>query len=262
MPFPTAERVVYKNQPLADVICQIRFPSILKIDSQEPSEFQERIRGDYPEYSKNTAIDDLTVEHTPESSEVILNDLINQSKKVNHVFLSKDNNYQISLSKNSLSVSTKRYRRWEEFYSHAEIALEAFSESYKPAYTTRIGLRYVDIIDRELLGIKNIPWKDLLSEAVLGMLCSEIEEEVTQMENVSEIRLAGPSAFVRIISSLVIHREKKHRAVKLDSDFFYNSRSEFSEIDSRLNFLHKSSTNQIQWIIKKQLSEALTPEAI
>jgi hypothetical protein len=36
MPFPAAERVTFQKNPLNEVICQLRFPPILKIDHHEP----------------------------------------------------------------------------------------------------------------------------------------------------------------------------------------------------------------------------------
>ena len=51
--FSECERVNYAKAQLAEVICQLRFPTILRIGASEPAEFQERIREDYPRYSRN-----------------------------------------------------------------------------------------------------------------------------------------------------------------------------------------------------------------
>src|SRR5512133_4231716 len=53
MPFPKVKRVIYRHNPLDQVICQIRFPPILKIDAQIPSEFQDRVRKHFPSYSES-----------------------------------------------------------------------------------------------------------------------------------------------------------------------------------------------------------------
>ena len=52
MPFPDSERVIYQRNPLLEVICQLRFPSILRIDSEAPAVFQERVRKEYPMYQE------------------------------------------------------------------------------------------------------------------------------------------------------------------------------------------------------------------
>src|SRR5262245_21970271 len=46
--FPPSERVIYGKAPLSQVICQVRYPQILRIDSQPPADFQERIRRIFP----------------------------------------------------------------------------------------------------------------------------------------------------------------------------------------------------------------------
>jgi len=48
MSFPPVPRVVYKTNPLEEVICQLKFPPILRIDSELPAKFQESLRRDYP----------------------------------------------------------------------------------------------------------------------------------------------------------------------------------------------------------------------
>lgn len=54
--FSNDERVIYAKRQLVEVICQLRFPEILKIDVSEPADFQERIRRDYPQYEKLSLI--------------------------------------------------------------------------------------------------------------------------------------------------------------------------------------------------------------
>lgn len=50
--FSDSERVHYAKAQLAEVVCQLRFPSILRIAAEEPADFQERIRATYPRYSR------------------------------------------------------------------------------------------------------------------------------------------------------------------------------------------------------------------
>lgn len=46
--FPETPRVIYAKNPLFEVICQLRFPAILKIDSEIPAGFQEKLRASFP----------------------------------------------------------------------------------------------------------------------------------------------------------------------------------------------------------------------
>ena len=51
MLFAPYERYQYARAPLVEVICQLRFPTILSIGSQEPAAFQEAIRREFPRYA-------------------------------------------------------------------------------------------------------------------------------------------------------------------------------------------------------------------
>ena len=50
MLFAKYERCLYQRSPLIEVICQLRFPTILSIGSQEPAEFQEAIRHEFQQF--------------------------------------------------------------------------------------------------------------------------------------------------------------------------------------------------------------------
>ena len=41
---------VYEKNQLVETICQLRFPTILSIDTREPADFQDRIRAEFPRY--------------------------------------------------------------------------------------------------------------------------------------------------------------------------------------------------------------------
>ena len=47
MLFSDRSRTLYRNAPVHEVICQLRFPTILSINSTEPADFQEIIRDEY-----------------------------------------------------------------------------------------------------------------------------------------------------------------------------------------------------------------------
>ena len=50
--FSDRERYLYRKRQLVEVICQLRFPTILSISAREPADFQEAIRGDFPQYKR------------------------------------------------------------------------------------------------------------------------------------------------------------------------------------------------------------------
>ena len=46
--FSHETRCIYRKNQLAEVVCQLRFPEILKIETAVPADFQEAIRDEYP----------------------------------------------------------------------------------------------------------------------------------------------------------------------------------------------------------------------
>ena len=52
MLFSNRPRTHFPNAPIHEVICQLRFPTILSINNAEPADFQEAIREEFPQYLK------------------------------------------------------------------------------------------------------------------------------------------------------------------------------------------------------------------
>jgi len=49
--------LIYAKNPLEMVICQVRFPAILKISSEPPADFQEALRREYPLFREVPPLD-------------------------------------------------------------------------------------------------------------------------------------------------------------------------------------------------------------
>jgi uncharacterized protein (TIGR04255 family) len=90
-PFPDSDRVIYDRNPLIEVICQLRFPPILRVDSEVPARFQEQIRDDFPLLTEEdfTVLPDLS----PELSQIVRASLQQQAPRKNWKFTSEDNNW-------------------------------------------------------------------------------------------------------------------------------------------------------------------------
>ena len=54
--FPETERVVYEQNTLEEVKCQIRFPPILAIEASVPANFQEAVRAAFPYFELKTSV--------------------------------------------------------------------------------------------------------------------------------------------------------------------------------------------------------------
>lgn len=156
-------RCIYDVNPLVDVICQLRFPEILTIQTQLPAQFQEAIRDVFPKYS-------LRKERIP-----------NQKEEVNNYqFMTADGLWRVNLTSTFVSLACNRYTCWEDFANMLDKPLAAFISLYKPAYFERVGLRYLNFISRKRLDLEEYSFRDLIESRYLGILADEdVQESVT-----------------------------------------------------------------------------------
>lgn len=264
MLFPEVERVVYKKNPLDNVICQLRFPPILKIDTEIPSSFQEMIRQDYPNLTESSE----WVFETTSGTQKVPSDEIKQilqsaGNKKNYEFSSVDGKWKVNLTRNFLSLSTSNYRRWEEFRDRLKSPLEALINVYKPTHFSRLGLRYVDVIVRSQLGLNNVPWKQLINNNLLGALASsDIGDSVQNFESTYFIQLSGKNSMLRMVARTVKKADTGETCFMIDSDFSDASEHSEEEVIGKLDYLHLGATRMIRWCIKNRLHKAMEPEKL
>lgn len=164
MLFSDRPRTHYPNAPVHEVICQLRFPTILTINNVEPADFQEKIRDTFPQYARRQDVP------PPQPVPAGAAGVPKAAAVTNYHFISEDNLWKLNLTKDFIALSTIRYTGWEEFARHLDKALAAFIQTYKPAYFQRVGLRYVNLISRKRLGLEDTPWTDLLTSAYTATL--------------------------------------------------------------------------------------------
>ena len=176
MLFSDNSRYSYAVSPLIEVICQLRFPTILSIGSTEPAQFQEAVRGEFPKY----------VARQEQQPPRLLNPNTPQMKLeqvppiTNYNFISADGLWKINLTKDFVALSTLRYTSWEEFAQKLDKVLALFIQIYHPAFFERIGLRYVNAFSRNRLGLQEELWDDLINAPFIGVLSEpDVDEKLT-----------------------------------------------------------------------------------
>lgn len=149
-------RCIYDTNPLAEVICQLRFPEILSIQANIPADFQEAIRQIFPKYTVRK--EQLPNQNPPSN---------------NYQFSTADSLWRVNLTSRFISLACSKYTCWEDFAKMLDKPLAAFIQIYKPAYFERVGLRYVNFISRRQLNLEGVPFKDLMEPCYLGILAEE-----------------------------------------------------------------------------------------
>ncbi len=259
MPFPESPRVVFRENPLVEVICQLRFPTVLAIAASPPTEFQEAIRSDYPIYTRQEGA------QTPPEIASILGQLQIPAlpappEAVNHRFESEDGNRIITLATNFVAVTERKYERWELFWEEIERARSALETIYRPSFYDRLGLRYQDVISRERLGLQGVEWSDLLNPAISGLLSSpqEIRESVRSVRGDSLLAVDG-SGSVRLQHGLVQSEGSEEQVYLFDADFFTEERISGDELPGTLDLFNRQAGHLFRWAITDRLRDALGP---
>jgi len=266
MPFPDKSRIIFKKNPLDRVVCQLRFPTILKIDSEIPAEFQEMVRNDFPIFNE-TVSPELSIDISPDMQSQIPPNLIKQLLQPggikNYEFKSEDNLWTVSLTRTFIALSVSKYERWEQFKSKLELPLNAFNEIYSPIYYSRIGLRYTNIIKRSNLMLNTSDWQELINPVLLGMLSTEsVRDSILNFENKYELKLSDDESMVRIITSMVQAKDTGEICYEIDSDHYCSKKIETTQAFQKLDFFNSHASKFIQWCITDKLLEAMDPEEI
>ena len=210
------EHVVYTKNALTEVLCQLRYPAILSVDRDEPIDFQELLRAEYPYYSTRTGQPPAAQQQQAQPKSITA-----------HQFLSADKRWRVHLTRNALTFSTRVYTQWSEFAARLDVVLAHFIKTYHPAFFEQISMRYVNAISRKRLDLEDTPWRELIAPEYLGPLAfSDLREEDAKSCSVElqaaltssvNVRIHAGPGFLRVEAPTpTIEKEPRHI---LDLDF-------------------------------------------
>ncbi len=259
MPFPSSERVVFEENPIKEVICQLQFPTILEIGSESPAGFQNKVRHGYPIYNREDALQNLPQEIASLVGQLRL-PLPAQLQSPTHKFATSDESRFISLNPAFVAVTDKNYRRWEQLSEQIKAAQLALEETYKPAFYTRIGLRYQDVIDKVDLGLDE-PWHALINPSLIGLLGEQhVQDEVRDIRTVSLVEFKEVrGGFIQLTHGLKTLAQGDRQVYVIDADFFTRERSELDHVHAILDEFNRGAGNLFRWAATPRLQRALKP---
>ena len=258
MLFAPYERFHYVRSPLVEVICQLRFPTILSIGANEPAAFQEAIRKDFPKYM--TRQEQLPPKVVKKGNATALEP---QKPITNYHFISEDGHWKLNLTQNFISLSTLAYPRWEEFARRLDKPLAAFIATYHPDFFERIGLRYVNAVSRQRLGLEGQLWDDLIQSQYIGILGEpDVEEsEIAKCSLEVDTPLVGGYRMKLRTGPGLVGGGKTDKEVKfvLDADFSTAGKMTAEAVPEKLERMHRFAVCFFQGAITKELHEAMGP---
>lgn len=264
-------RVIYGKNPLAEVVCQIRFQR-LDLSTASLERLQESLKGRgygqrHDESSYNVVIEPVQ-EGSPPVPRIAEGDSI-------HHFSQPDGSSKISISREFIAFTSTNYGSWDEYLPGLLQAVIDFNHEIGTVAVTRIGLRYRDVIERSVLGLDGTPWHDLIKPFLLGPLANdalwedgELDESAFESQ-VSQylMRLDGCSLLLQ--TSLLTSVADASKAFLIDADFFHemdsdeecgNAASSSKELVALLETLHSNAGALFRRAITEKLHDALSPQ--
>lgn len=256
--FPESPRVIYEHNYLEQVICQLRFPEILRIASEAPAAFQDLIRDRYPLIEKGTSIG-----LPPELAKLLPVNLNLTVDTSSYTFSSDDGRWKLQLSSDSISLTSTKYERWEEFSGHLRTALAAFVDVYTPAFFSRVGLRYQNIFLKGTETLENFKWSDLVNPRLAGILAlSGVSEAVQSTSDRFVMKVNDNGDSVRVLHGVALHNPTNSKCYVIDLDFFNESKTEVANAGSKLAEYNQLAARLFRWCISDGLHESMRPRPI
>lgn len=243
--FSEQPRSFYRRAQLMEVICQLRFPTVLSIGTSDPAEFQEKIRAGYPRYQSGT------VKGADQSGR-------------NYQFVSADGCWKVSLTNSFLALSTLRYPGWDEFAARLDELLVKFIEVYRPESFTRVGLRYINAFSRRALDLDGVPFTELIQPAYLGLLAEDDADEDRFARVAQDVDVAVPAGGrlkMQCGPGKVNRPGKPDDEVRylLDLDSYLVGNTELRLCAAALNTLHDGAWRVFRNALTDRLHRALDP---
>ena len=250
--FSQEPRCIYRRNQLGEVICQLRFPEILTINTTAPAEFQEAIRADFPVYSAR------------KEPALLKPGITAPQAGMNYQFATADGTWRVNLTSRFISLATTRYTRWEDFAAKLDKPLAAFIRIYRPAFFERVGLRYLNFISRNALELGSTPFRSLLAPSYLGILSDpEINEAAALRTTVdADVAIrAGCRAKIHAGPGIVRRPGQHDTEPKfiLDFDLYMPGKLALNHSAGALHTLHAQAYSLFRGAITDTLHEAMEP---
>jgi uncharacterized protein (TIGR04255 family) len=203
----------YRNPPIVEAVCELRFSSQTKWPSELVDQFYNAIRETFPE--RDRIIDhQLKVQITPDKARS------KTEKNERAVFLTKDRRMFIQFGERVVSIHRlKPYPSWENFRPVIEQVYTVLSELTQIAGIDRVGLLYVDKIE--------IPGTEISLKEYFRF--RPVFEELDQPLFVNflvgvDLPYEGERDLCRLQLTRTIAEQQGHSAFLLTTDYFLRKR--------------------------------------
>lgn len=249
--FPAVEDIHLANAPVREVICQVRFPTILRIAKEEPAEFQEHVRDRFPLLEADRRVVIETEGMKPGG----------QAKFAPSVFRfhNQSRTRTVSLAPDFYALSFTDYEGWTGFASSLADIAKAVQEVYAVPYATRIGLRYINALDRTLGDFADFgDVLDLLRSELTVMLRTDVI--LSPESAMHRIQVPADGDRFTFHYGLVHEGAPPEPRFMLDFDHYAEGELSLDDLLSRCEAYHRQIYSAFRWCIAEDRLEMFQPE--
>lgn len=169
----------------------------------------------------------------------------------------------LHLSPESIPLSTTAYNRWEEFWEAMSNSLAALVEFYQPKFFSRLGLRYVDAVERSRLGLGGRRWSELLRPEILGELSlPQFEDSLEEAQRVIRLKFGDGSGSILLRHGLGHVQGNSEVCYMIDFDFYTDQKTELAHAETILHGYNRRAGRAFRWCITDDLHRALEPTGL
>lgn len=236
----------YKRNFLRQAVCELRFPTLMELgDPRPPTSLVKALRKEYP--------------HLELANEVSLGIGGNSSNNTHtHIFRSAKLTWTVSLKQSALSVETTAYTDYAHMRERILRVVEAASDVIDSDFFTRIGLRYINIIDSDTNPV--LGW---VNPELVGPLLSGNFKGIH--EYAGKLQLMADDGGCLLQHSIVMkQKQATGEAIPeylLDIGAFRNE-IQLSDTGKALDAMHAQVFDVFDWAIGPKAHEYLSAESL
>lgn len=237
--FPRCPDVRLRNAPLVEVICQVRYSPILRILRDPPSEFQEEIRGRFPQFEMSTEV---------------------EGPGHLYRFRTADGQTTITLGPDAYSLATGQYTVWEDFAKDIVRIHEAIQRVYQIPFYNRIGLRYVNLFTTSNTGGETLTHiSEVLRPEFSPLL--RVDAWTDPSELVTQLLLEDTQGKLIMRIGAKADADDGGPVVFLDLDFFEEGQLAVDGLLDRCKRYHDVIYDAFRWSLKEDRLVVFEPSA-
>ena len=248
--FPQKAEIRLNNPPLNEVVCQVKFPPVLRIGKESPSDLQEKVRDRFPQLEVEQAVQVQVPGIGSRGGPTV------HSPAPVYRFKSPEGERSISLAIDFLAVSTNRYSHWDSFLQDLLFAWDAVQEVYKPPYLTRVGLRYVNEFGYANTGSRSV--EELISffapELTAQLRCNAWSDPDSMI-----LQLLLTQNGTQLALRTAFGRGEHGPSFILDLDCFVEGRTSVESLWPQLTNFHENIYAAFRWCVSDSKLAAFSP---